>query len=65
MGLFTDRCFSSRKEDMWGHYHPAMKERDQSECLLFDYGKTDGLEREFRALNYPGWYIVPKDQEEK
>ena len=25
--------------------------------LLFHYGKTDGLEREFRALNYPVSYL--------
>ena len=25
---------------MWGHYHPAMKERDQSECRLFELTKN-------------------------
>lgn len=40
MGLFTNRCNSERKLDMWGHYHPAAKERDENECRLFEMTKN-------------------------
>merc|ERR1712227_1135591 len=39
MGLFTDRCNSERKKDMWGTYHSGMQERDERECRLFELTK--------------------------
>jgi len=63
MAKFTERCNPERKEDTWGHYHPATQERDENGCRLFEMTKKlpnygvgrlvyNAYERTNNSLNY-------------